>query len=104
MAGGSSSGADLVGRRVPGGRRVATVTVVGKGKGKGKAKAKTKVKAVKPKAKCCKEQPRCKRCPTVLRRLEKEGLAERRDDGRYAISPDLKKKQLKAARRWRNAA
>jgi hypothetical protein len=26
------------------------------------------------------------------------GLAERRDDGRYVLDPDLKKKQLKAAR------
>ncbi len=55
-------------------------------------------KPIKPKAKCCKDDPRCKRCPVVLRKLERKGLAERRDDGRYLLDPALKKKQLKAAR------
>ena len=55
-------------------------------------------KPVKPKAKCCKDDPRCKRCPVVLKKLERMGLAERQDDGRYVVDPDLKKKQLKAAR------
>ena len=55
-------------------------------------------KPVKPKKKCCKDDPRCKRCPVVLKKLEMMGLAERRDDGRFLLDPDLKKKQLKAAR------
>ena len=52
---------------------------------------------VKPKKKCCKDDPRCKRCPVVLKRLEKQGLAER-VDGRYMLSDDLSKKRMKAAR------
>ncbi len=55
-------------------------------------------KALKPKTKCCKDDPRCKRCPVVLKKLERAGLAERRDDGRYLLDPALRKKQLKAAR------
>ncbi len=56
------------------------------------------VKVVKPKKGCCKSDPRCKRCPVVLKRLSKQDLATKRDDGRFAVSKDLKKKQLKAAR------
>jgi hypothetical protein len=53
---------------------------------------------IKPKKGCCKSNPRCKRCPVVVKRLVKAGLAERRSDGFVVISPALKKKQLKAAR------
>jgi len=52
---------------------------------------------IKPKKKCCKDNPRCKRCPVVLKRLEKQGLAER-VDGQYVLSDDLSKKRVKAAR------
>jgi hypothetical protein len=55
-------------------------------------------KVVKAKRKCCKDDPRCKRCPVVLRRLEAEGLAKRKPGGRFRIDPSLKKKRLKAAR------
>jgi hypothetical protein len=55
-------------------------------------------KVVKPKKHCCKSSPRCKRCPVVCKRLRKAGLAERLPNGRYALSPDLRKRQLKAAR------
>jgi hypothetical protein len=56
-------------------------------------------KPVKPKTKCCKDDPlRCKKCPVVLKKLERMDLAERRADGRYVLSPELTKKQLKAAR------
>ncbi len=54
-------------------------------------------KVVKPKSKCCKDDPRCKRCPVVLERLAKEGLATRQGD-RYVVAKDLPKKRLKAAR------
>ena len=54
---------------------------------------------VKPKKGCCKSNPRCKRCPVVAKRLVKAGLAKRRDDGFVVISPTIKKKQLKAARK-----
>ncbi|MDQ3850935.1 MAG: hypothetical protein M3296_10035 [Actinomycetota bacterium] len=53
---------------------------------------------VKPKKKCCKSGPRCKRCPVVCKRLIKQGLAHRRGDGLVVISPDVKKKQYRAAR------
>ena len=57
------------------------------------------VKAIKPKKRCCSSRPRCKRCPVVMKRLRKAGLAERDERGRYTLSPDLKKKQLRQARR-----
>ena len=52
---------------------------------------------VKPKKGCCKSDPRCKRCPVVLQRLAKAGLAER-DGKRYVLASNLRKKRLKAAR------
>jgi hypothetical protein len=54
-------------------------------------------KAIKPKKDCCKSDPRCSRCPVVLRRLEAQGLMER-SKKRYLASTKIKKKQLKAAR------
>ncbi|HEV8152628.1 MAG TPA: hypothetical protein VGP78_06840 [Solirubrobacteraceae bacterium] len=57
-----------------------------------------KANAIKAKRKCCKDRPRCKRCPVVLKRLERAGLAEARGDGRYVIDPGVKKRRLKAAR------
>lgn len=56
---------------------------------------------ITPKKKCCKSGPRCKRCPAALKRLENEGLAERRSDGRYVVVDVISKAQLKAARRRR---
>jgi hypothetical protein len=55
-------------------------------------------KPVKPKKKCCKDGPRCKRCPVVLKRLVGQGLAEPLPDGRVKVLPGLTKKALKAAR------
>jgi hypothetical protein len=54
---------------------------------------------VKPKKACCRSDPRCKRCPVVAKRLIKAGVAERRADGIVVISPSVKKKQVKAARK-----
>ena len=51
----------------------------------------------KPKKGCCKSDPRCKRCPVVMKKLAKQGLAEKQEK-RYLLSKDLRKKQLKAAR------
>jgi hypothetical protein len=54
-----------------------------------------------PKSRCCKDDPRCKRCPVVLKRLEQAGLAERtkrKGKPAYLLSEALKGKQLKAAR------
>ena len=55
-------------------------------------------KLVKTKRRCCKSKPRCKRCPVVCKRLSRQGLAVKRDDGRYVLAKELRKKQLKAAR------
>ena len=54
---------------------------------------------VRPKKGCCKSNPRCKRCPVVTKRLIHRGLAVKRSDGLVVISPDLKKRELKAARK-----
>jgi len=58
-------------------------------------------RVVKPKKRCCKSRPRCKRCPVVCKRLEAQGLAEKRPDGRFKLAKQLRKKQLKAARAGR---
>jgi len=57
-----------------------------------------KKRVVKPKKQCCKSRPRCKRCPVVCKRLQAQGLAVKRDDGRFKLAKTLRKKQLKAAR------
>lgn len=53
---------------------------------------------VKVKPKCCKDKPRCKRCPVVWKRLEGEGLAERESKRRYVADAPPPRKSLKAAR------
>jgi len=55
-------------------------------------------KPVTAKKTCCKSTPRCRRCPVVLKRLERAGLAERTGKRSYVISPALKKRQGRAAR------
>ena len=55
-------------------------------------------KLIKAKKRCCKSGPRCKRCPVVCKRLEKQGLAERVELRVYRVTGDVKKKQLAAAR------
>jgi hypothetical protein len=57
-----------------------------------------KKRVVKPKKRCCKSRPRCKRCPVVCKRLQTQGLAVKRGDGRFKLAKQLRKKQLKAAR------
>lgn len=54
---------------------------------------------VRPKKRCCKSNPRCKRCPVVTKRLVTRGLAVKRPDGLVVISPKLTKKHMKAARK-----
>lgn len=51
------------------------------------------------KKRCCKSDPRCRRCPTVLRRLERAGLAEREEGRTFRLAKDVRKRHLKAARR-----
>ena len=55
-----------------------------------------KVTKVKPKKRCCQSRPRCKRCPVVMKRLHKAGLAKR-EDGMWLVRAGSG--QRKAARR-----
>jgi hypothetical protein len=55
------------------------------------------MKKVKPKARCCQSRPRCKRCPVVLKRLERAGLATRKGKT-YRLSGKTTRKQLAVAR------
>jgi hypothetical protein len=57
-----------------------------------------KVRLVKAKRKCCKSNPRCKRCPVVLNRLEDAGYARRLSKRRFEVARKLKPKTLKRAR------
>jgi hypothetical protein len=50
------------------------------------------------KKKCCKDRPRCKKCPVVLMRLEKMGYAERQDRRDYKVAKDVPKKVMLVAR------
>ncbi len=50
------------------------------------------------KKRCCKSQPRCKKCPVVLRRLERVDMARRAEGRVYVLSRDVKKRHLRAAR------
>jgi hypothetical protein len=57
-----------------------------------------KTKRVKPKKRCCKSRPRCRKCPVVCKRLANAGVAQRRSDGSYIVELGIGKKTLKAAR------
>jgi hypothetical protein len=59
-----------------------------------------KAKLVKPKKRCCQSRPRCKRCPVVMKRLHKAGLAEHKG-GVWSVTAG--KGQLKAARKGKHA-
>jgi hypothetical protein len=50
------------------------------------------------KNKCCKDKPRCKKCPVVLKRLADCGCAERLDRLRYVVDKKIPKPILKQAR------
>ncbi len=53
---------------------------------------------VSAKKKCCRDKPRCKRCPVTLKRLADEGYAERQDKRVFLLAPKVPKKALLAAR------
>jgi hypothetical protein len=55
-------------------------------------------KEIKTKKKCCKDRPRCKRCPVVCKRLVQSGYAQRRSKRHFVIVVKPSKKALKAAR------
>jgi hypothetical protein len=56
----------------------------------------SKDRTVNVKRHCCKDSPRCKRCPVVARRLERAGLADRVEGRTYVVRAS--KKAVKAAR------
>jgi hypothetical protein len=51
------------------------------------------------KKRCCKSDPRCKRCPVVAKRLSAAGLAERTGKRTYLVAAP--KKAIRRARRNR---
>ena len=53
---------------------------------------------IKSKKSCCKDSPRCKRCPVVCKRLAKAGYLERRSKRRWEVVELPPKKALKIAR------
>lgn len=61
-------------------------------------------RTVVAKGSCCKDKPRCKRCPVVLKRLEAAGLARRTAKRSYDLSDAVGKQQVAAARRNRPIA
>jgi hypothetical protein len=54
----------------------------------------TKLKTKRP---CCQSTKRCKRCPVVLKRLEKAGLAQRTGKRSYVVA-SVSRHELQAAR------
>ncbi|MCW2986070.1 MAG: hypothetical protein JWR63_3640 [Conexibacter sp.] len=56
---------------------------------------------VKVKRRCCKSDPRCKRCPVVAKRLAAAGLAQRVGSRTYVVAAP--KKARKRARRFKAA-
>ncbi|MBT0767407.1 hypothetical protein KIH74_00640 [Kineosporia sp. J2-2] len=52
----------------------------------------------KAKKKCCKDKPRCKTCPVVLKRLADAGFAERLDRTTYEFKEKPPKKAVSQAR------
>jgi hypothetical protein len=55
-------------------------------------------KVVKPKKRCCKSRPRCKKFPVVCKRLMMAGLAHKQPNGSFVLHVDVSKKVLKTAR------
>ena len=53
---------------------------------------------LKGKKTCCRSRPRCKRCPVVLKRLERAGFLEREGKRTWTAERKVPKKALKAAR------
>ncbi len=53
---------------------------------------------VTAKGKCCKDKPRCKKCPVVLKRLADAGYAERESRRDYKVAKSVPKKVLVGAR------
>jgi len=50
------------------------------------------------KKKCCKDTPRCHKCPVTCMRLEREGYAERESKRQYSVDTKIPKKVRKRVR------
>ena len=53
---------------------------------------------LKAKSSCCKDKPRCKRCPVVCKRLEESGHLTRVGKRKWIAESPIPKKALHAAR------
>ncbi|GAB3588895.1 hypothetical protein [Calidifontibacter terrae] len=53
---------------------------------------------IKVKKKCCKSNPRCKKCPVVMHRLTMLGHAKKVDSRLYAVTSKPPKKVAKSVR------
>ncbi|SDU75052.1 hypothetical protein [Jiangella alkaliphila] len=54
--------------------------------------------SMKAKKKCCRDRPRCKACPVVLKRLSDAGLLEREGKRRYSFDAKPPKAAVAQAR------
>lgn len=54
--------------------------------------------SMKAKKKCCRDKPRCKACPVVLKRLADAGLLEREGLRKYSFEAKPPKSAIAAAR------
>lgn len=50
------------------------------------------------KGRCCKDKPRCKRCPVVCKRLEQAGFLGRAGKRSWTVEEKVTKRALRAAR------
>ena len=57
-----------------------------------------RVPRLNAKKKCCKDKPRCTKCPVVLKRLADAGFGDRLSKREYKISKKTPKQVLAAAR------
>jgi hypothetical protein len=57
------------------------------------------VPEVTAKKSCCKDKPRCTKCPVVLKRLADAGYAERESRRDFVVAKKLPKKVLVGARK-----
>lgn len=57
-----------------------------------------RVPRVTAKKSCCRDRPRCKACPVVLKRLTDAGFGEREDRRTYTLDKKIPKKTLHTAR------
>ncbi len=63
------------------------------------AKTLTPGTRITAKKRCCKDGPRCKKCPVVLKRLAGDGHLERVDRRTYRVIEIIPKSTMKSARR-----